>query len=61
MEETKKTIEEEQQDAQDVQVPSASPRHANQESQYDSVIIKDVPDNMSQNVNPLTNDDLMKL
>ena len=61
MEETKEKIEEDRKDAQDVYMSSASPLHANQESQQDSVIIMDVHDNISQNVNPLIDDDLKKL
>ena len=52
------TIEE---DAQDINVPITSPTHGEKESQQDSVTIEDMPDNSTQNVNPLSEEDLKML
>lgn len=56
------TTEDEQQNVQYVQVSSTNPPHTYKESQQELVvIIKDGSDNLAQNVNPLTKDDLKKI
>lgn len=46
---------------QDEQVSSVNPPHIDQVSQQESVQIKDVPDNSSQKINPLTEEDLKNI
>lgn len=55
------TTEDEQQDVEDVQVLSVSPPHIGQVSQHELVQIKDVDDNSTQKINPLTEEDLKKI
>ena len=49
------------QDAQDVNVPRTSPLHEEKQSQQDSVTIDNIPSNSTQNVNPLSEEDIKKL
>ena len=56
------TAEEQQQEqiVQDTQLPPPSPPHVAPTS-IEKVIVKDVPDTSSQNINPLTVEDLRKI
>lgn len=49
------------QDAQDVNVPRTNPLHEDKQSQQGSVTIDNIPCNSTQNVNPLSEEDIKKL